>query len=165
MSDQRTFDPYDTFKKLSIQWEQRMNDMIHLCTNNNEFIKYAKISSDSNAGYVEWLRKNQEMLANQLNIPTKNDLANAAKLSIQTQEKLDSLEEQIWDLSDSVARTNKEMKSVVEVLQEVVKITAQLKTQQEETQEKLAELKNQLAERKATTKTNRKPVTATGATK
>ena len=85
------------------------------------------MSSDSNAGYVEWLRKNQEMLANQLNVPTKNDLANAAKLSIQTQEKLDSLEEQIWDLSDSVARTNKEMKSVVEVLQEVVKITAQLK--------------------------------------
>ena len=105
------------------------------------------------------------MLANQLNVPTKNDLANAAKLSIQTQEKLDSLEEQIWDLSDSVARTNKEMKSVVEVLQEVVKITAQLKTQQEETKEELAELKNQLAERKAPTKTNRKPVTATGATK
>ena len=42
MSDQRTFDPYDTFKKFSIQWEQRMNDMIHLCTNNNEFIKYAQ---------------------------------------------------------------------------------------------------------------------------
>ena len=147
MSDQRTFDPYDTFKKFSIQWEQRMNDMIHLCTNNNDFIKYAKMSSDSNAGYVEWLRKNQEMLANQLNLPTKNDLANVAKLSVQTQEKLDSLEEQIWNLSDSVARTNKEMESVVEVLHEVVKMTKQLKTQQTETEEELAELKNLLAEK------------------
>ena len=160
MSDQRTFDPYDTFKKFSIQWEQRMNDMIHLCTNNNDFIKYAKMSSDSNAGYVEWLRKNQEMLANQLNLPTKNDLANVAKLSVQTQEKLDSLEEQIWDLSDSVARTNKEMESVVEVLHEVVKMTKQLKTQLTETKEELAELKNLLAERQATTKNNRKPETS-----
>ncbi|WP_338451052.1 polyhydroxyalkanoate biosynthesis repressor PhaR [Niallia oryzisoli] len=163
MSNQRTFDPYETFKKVSIQWEQRMNDMIHLCTNNNDFIKYAKMSSDSNAGYVEWLRKSQEMLANQLNMPTKNDLANVAKLSIQTQEKLDSLEEQIWNLSDSVARTNKEMESVVEVLHEVIKMTKQLKTQQEETKEELAELKNLLAERQTTTKNNRKPVT--GATK
>ena len=152
MSDQRTFDPYDTFKKFSIQWEQQMNDMIHLCTNNNDFIKYAKMSSDSNAGYVEWLRKNQEMLANQLNLPTKNDLANVAKLSVQTQEKLDSLEEQIWDLSDSAARTNKEMESVVEVSHEVVKMTKQLKTQLTETKEELAELKNLLAERQTTTK-------------
>ena len=160
MSDQRTFDPYDTFKKLSIQWEQRMNDMIHLCTNNNEFIKYAQISSDSNAGYVEWLRKNQEMLANQLNVPTKNDLANVAKLSVQTQEKLDSVEEQIWDLSDSAVRTNKEMVSVVEVSHELVKMTKQLKTQLTETKEELAELKNLLAERQTTTINNRKPETS-----
>jgi hypothetical protein len=155
MSDQRTFDPYDTFKKFSIQWEQQMNDMIHLYTNNNDFIKYAKMSSDSDARYVEWLRKNQEMLANRLNLPTKNDLANVAKLSVQTEEKLDSLEEQIWNLSDSAARTNKEMESVVEL----VKMTKQLMTQLTETKEELAELKNLLAERQTTTKNNKKPET------
>ena len=160
MSNQRTFDPYDTFKNFSIRWEQRMNDMIHLYTNNNYFIKYAKMSSDSDARYVEWLRKNQEMLANRLNLPTKNDLANVAKLSVQTEEKLDSLEEQIWNLSDSVARTNKEMESGVEVSQEVVKMTKQLNTQLTETKEELAELKNLLAERQTTTKNNRKPETS-----
>ena len=160
MSDQRTFDPYDTFKKFSIQWEQQMNEMIHLSTNNNDFIKYADMSSDSNARYVEWLRKNQEMLANQLNLPTKNDLANVAKLSVQTQEKLDSVEEQIWDLSDSAVRTNKEMVSVVEVSHELVKMTKQLKTQLTETKEELAELKNLFAEKQTTTKNNRKPETS-----
>ena len=160
MSDQRTFDPYDTFKKFSIQWEQQMNEMIHLSTNNNDFIKYANMSSDSNARYVEWLRKNQEMLANQLNLPTKNDLANVAKLSVQTQEKLDSVEEQIWDLSDSAVRTNKEMVSVVEVSHELVKMTKQLKAQLTETKEELAELKNLLAEKQTTTKNIRKPETS-----
>lgn len=160
MSNQRIFDPYDTFKNFSNRWEQRMNDMIHLYTNNNYFIKYAKMSSDSDARYVEWLRKNQEMLANRLNLPTKNDLANVAKLSVQTEEKLDSLEEQIWNLSDSVARTNKEMESGIEVSHEVVKMTKQLYTQLTETKEELAELKNLLAERQTTTKNNRKPETS-----
>ena len=160
MSNQRILDPYDMFKNFSNQWEQRMNDMIHLYTNNNYFIKYAKMSSDSNARYVEWLRKNQEMLANRLNLPTKNDLANVAKLSVQTEEKLDSLEEQIWNLSDSVARTNKEMESGVEVSHEVVKMTKQLYTQLTETKEELAELKNLLAERQTTTKNNKKPETS-----
>lgn len=155
MSDQRIFDPYDTFKKFSIQWEQQMNDMIHLCTNNNDFIKYAKMISDSDARYVEWLRKKQEMLANRLNLPSKNDLANVAKMSVQTEEKLDSLEEQIWNLSDSAARTNKEMESVVEL----VKMTKQLMTQLTETKEELAELKNLLPERQTTTKNNKKPET------
>lgn len=160
MSNQRIFDPYDMFKNFSNRWEQRMNDMIHLYTNNNGFIKYAKMISDSNARYVGLLRKNQEMLANRLNLPTKNDLANVAKLSVQTEEKLDSLEEQIWNLSDSVARTNKEMKSGVEVSHEVVKMTKQLNTQLTETKEELAELKNLLAERQTTTKNNRKPETS-----
>ena len=160
MSNQRIFDPYDMFKNFSNRWEQRMNDMIHLYTNNNYFIKYAKMSSDSDARYVEWLRKNQEMLANRLNLPTKNDLANVAKLSVQTEDKLDSLEEQIWNLSDSVARTNKEMESGVEVSHEVVKMTKQLNTQLTETKEELAELKNLLAERQTTTKNNKKPETS-----
>ena len=160
MSDQRILDPYDMFKKFSIRWEQQMNDMIHLYTNNNYFIKYAKMSSDSDARYVEWLRKNQEMLANRLNLPTKNDLANVAKLSVQTQDKLDSVEEQIWTLSDSAVRTNKEMESGVEVSHEVVKMTKQLYTQLTETKEELAELKNLLAERQTTTKNNRKPETS-----
>lgn len=147
MSDQRIFDPYDTFKKFSIQWEQQMNDMIHLCTNNNDFIKYAKMISDSDARYVEWLRKKQEKWANRLNLPSKNDLANVAKLSVQTEEKLDSLEEQIWNLSDSMVRTNKEMESVVEL----VKMTKQLMTQLTETKEELAELKSLLPERQTTT--------------
>ena len=68
MSNQRILDPYDMFKNFSNRWEQRMNDMIHLYTNNNYFIKYAKMSSDSDTRYVEWSRKNQEMLANRLNV-------------------------------------------------------------------------------------------------
>ena len=83
----------------------------------------------------------------------KNDLANVAKLSVQTEDKLDSLEEQIWNLSDSVARTNKEMESGVEVSHEVVKMTKQLYTQLTETKEELAELKNCLQKDKQQRKT------------
>ena len=141
MADERQFDPYGTFKVFYDQWEKQVNDMIHLSTNNREFVALSKVGTDTQARYQEIFKKNLEYLANHLNLPTKKDVANIAKLSIQTEEKLDSLEEQMWKLQDSIDSSHKEMKSIVDVSSEIIKLTKQLKTEQIKSTKELEKIK------------------------
>lgn len=139
------YNPYDTFKKLSKQWEKQVNDYIHLWTNTEDFVSLSKLSTESHANFIERLRKNQELLATQLNIPTKKDLANVSKLTIQTEEKLDNLEEQIWSLADSVQQSNKEVEGIIEISNEVIKITKRLRTEMNKSKKEI-ETVNELKE-------------------
>jgi hypothetical protein len=142
MSTKRPYDPYDSFKKYSEIWEKQINDFLFLLSNNNEFVKISKVGNDAHSSYLEAFKKNQEELAGILNIPTKNDLANVTSLTIQTEEKIYSLEEQILDLQDSMKSQSKEIESVVEVSKEIIKLTKQLKTELVKTKKELADSKN-----------------------
>ncbi|MCM3113730.1 polyhydroxyalkanoate biosynthesis repressor PhaR [Neobacillus sp. MER 74] len=138
MSNNRPYDPFDSLSKITSQLEKQMNDLIYQVTDNKEFVRLLKRGSLSQTLLQERLSKNQELLASQLNIPTKNDLANVAKISIQTEEKLDGLEEQLWNLSDSADKTNQEIVTIVEISKEVMKVTTHLKSE-------LSELKKEKA--------------------
>jgi predicted RNase H-like nuclease (RuvC/YqgF family) len=129
MSSKRPYDPYDSFKKYSELWEKQINDFIFLWTNNNEFVKMANLGTDVQSRFQETLKKNQEAFASVLNFPTKSDVANVANLTIQADEKIETLEEQIWALQDSVKSQSKEIESVIEVSKEIIKLTKQLKTE------------------------------------
>lgn len=54
MVDQKTFDPYDMFKKFSDQWEKQANDFIKGSSNNPEFVSYSRLTSDTQARYLEF---------------------------------------------------------------------------------------------------------------
>ncbi|MBU8907554.1 polyhydroxyalkanoate biosynthesis repressor PhaR [Desertibacillus haloalkaliphilus] len=139
MSSYDSYEPFDLFKKVSHQWEKQMNDMIHLWTNNNEFVRYSRMTSDSQARYLDLFKKNQEMVLNQLNLPSKRDISNVSKMIVQTEEKLDTLEEQVWSVSDSVSDTQTEVEEVIKVSKEVIKVTKQIKTELTKTKKQLAE--------------------------
>lgn len=153
MTGQKTFDPYETWKSFMFQWEKQANDMIHLWTNNRDFVKFSNAGSELQTRYLERIQKNQELVANQLNLLTKSDLANVAKLTIQTEEKLDALEEQMWNLQDSIESSSKEF---TEESQEIIKQIKQLKSEQlknkkeleavREIGSELYEMKRELAE-------------------
>ncbi|NYE05460.1 chromosome segregation ATPase [Bacillus niacini] len=142
MSTKSSFDPYDSFKKYSEIWEKQINDFLFLLSNNNEFVKMSKVETDTHARYLEAFKKNQEAVAGVLNLPTKNDLANVTSLTIQTEEKIDSLEEKIWDIQDSLKSQSKEIESVIDVSKEIIKLTKQLKTELGKTKKELADSKN-----------------------
>jgi chromosome segregation ATPase len=142
MSTKSSFDPYDSFKKYSEIWEKQINDFLFLLSNNNEFVKMSKAGTDTHSRYLEAFKKNQEAVAGVLNLPTKNDLANVTSLTIQTEEKIDSLEEQIWDIQDSLKSQSKEIESVIDVSKEIIKLTKQLKTELGKTKKELADSKN-----------------------
>lgn len=146
MSDKKTFDPYDSFHKISLLWEKQINDFIYLWTNNNEFVKMTGMGTELQSRYLETLKRNQEALAGALNLPTKSDVTNVANLTIQAEGKMEALEEQIWELQDSVKSQSKEIESVVEVSKEIIKLTKQLKTELVKTKKELADTKSLHAE-------------------
>lgn len=102
MSKEKNYDPLQGFRRISEMWERQLNGMLYMITDNNEFVRLLSVGTDSHARYMERLRKNQELMAGVMNIPTKKDIANVAKLSLQTEEKIDILEEQVWNLQDSL---------------------------------------------------------------
>ncbi|WP_052352808.1 hypothetical protein [Neobacillus dielmonensis] len=149
MTDEKHYDPFEGYKRLAGIWEKQMNGLLYMMTDNRETVRLMKTGLDAHSRYMELLRKNQELMASFLNIPTKKDVANAAKLSIQTEEKIDLLEEQIWNIQDSLGRLNQEN---VEMLREVVSIIQQMKTEFQQAASQMAEtekVKKELQELKA----------------
>jgi prefoldin subunit 5 len=136
MSKEKTYDPLQGFRKISQMWEKQLNGLFYMMTDNNEFVRLLKVGTESHARYMELLRKNQELIAGVMNIPTKNDVANVAKLSLQTEEKIDILEEQIWNIQDSLGALNNEN---LALFQEIVSIVQQMKDEFQKMAQEVAE--------------------------
>ena len=146
MSDKENYDSYESLHKFSLLWEKQINDFIFLLTNNKDYVKMSHRGTDLHSRFLETFKKNQEALAGALNLPTKNDVTNVANLTLQAEEKMEALEEQIWDLQDSVKSQNKEIESVVEVSKEIIKLTKQLKNELVKTKKELSDTKSLHAE-------------------
>jgi hypothetical protein len=129
MSGNKPYDPYESIHKLSLLWEKQMNEFFYLLTDNKDFVKMSNVGTELKSRYLDAIKKNHEALANVLNLPTKNDVSNVANLTIQAEEKIEALEEQIWNLQDSMKTQSKEIESVVEISKEIIKLTKQLKTE------------------------------------
>jgi polyhydroxyalkanoic acid synthase PhaR subunit len=151
MSGKKPYDPVESFQELSQLWEKQINDFINHWTANKDFIKMSNAGTEINSRYLEAFKKNQETLASVLNLPTKNDIANVASLTVQAEEKIEALEEQILDLQDSMKSQTREIESVVDISKEIIKLTKQLKTELVKTKKeqiKTKELKAELQEMK-----------------
>jgi hypothetical protein len=146
MSGNKPFDQYESFHKFSLLWEKQLNDFFYLWTDNKEFVKLPNLGTELHSRYLEEFKKNQETLASVLNLPTKNDVTNIANLTLQAEEKMVALEEQIWTLQDSVKSQSKEIESIVEISKEMIKLTKQLKTELVKMKKELADSKDLQAE-------------------
>jgi uncharacterized membrane protein YgaE (UPF0421/DUF939 family) len=138
MSNEKNYDPFMGLNQLSEIWDKQITGLLYNLADNKEFVRTASIGINNYSMYLEKLKKNQEIFASFMNIPTKKDVANAAKLSIQTEEKIDILEEQIWKLQDSVSSITKEN---VEMFEEIVTIVMQMKNEFQKIAKEVAETK------------------------
>lgn len=138
MSKEKIFDPYESFKQISEMWEKQINGLLFMAADNNEFVRLANTGLGVHSRYMELLRKNQEIMAGIMNIPTKKDVANVANISIQAEGKIDNLEEQIWKLQDSLGALNKEN---LELFQEMVKMIKQMQIEFQKTVQEVTDLK------------------------
>jgi chromosome segregation ATPase len=145
MSKDKTYDPFESFKQISEMWERQVNGLLYMLTDNKEFVRTTNIGLDAYSRYMELLRRNQEFLSGIMNIPTKKDMANVANLSIQAEEKMDSLEEQIWNLQDSITSLTKDH---LNSFTEMVHLMKQMKNEFQKTAAELVEIKNNKADLK-----------------
>jgi hypothetical protein len=105
--------PYNSFRQVSEMWEKGLNGLLFQSLDNNPLIQMTKFGIETNSRYIEMLKRNRELMANYLNLPTKNDIANAVKQTIQAEEKIDILEEQIWNLQESFTLATEEQNKMI----------------------------------------------------
>lgn len=132
------YDPYKGFRDLTGMWEKQMNSLFLSWSDNTDYIKLSNVGLQTHTRYLEMLKRNQEIMASFMNMPTKTDVKNVAKLTIQAEEKIDALEEQIWSLQDSFAAVNKEN---MEFFGELVSLTKQMKEELDKNVKELREAK------------------------
>lgn len=90
----------DSLSVLASHTETQLNERVQSLLDDPKMIKRAHQCMEKHSSFLEKLREYSEVLALQLNIPTKDDVANVAKLTVQLEEKLDAIEEQIHQLKD-----------------------------------------------------------------
>jgi hypothetical protein len=138
MSNEKNYDPGESIKRITEMWEKGLNDLLMKSLDRSDLVRMTKVGVESHSKYVEILRRNQELLAFYMNLPTKNDVANVAKLTVQAEEKMDLLEEQMWNLQDSFTSANNEH---VKLFTELLEFTKQLKDEWLKTSQELADTK------------------------
>lgn len=135
--------PYDSFRQISIMLEKGLNGLLFQSINNNPLIQVTKIGIEANSRYIELLKRNRELMANYMNLPTKNDVANAVKQTIQAEEKIDILEEQIWNLQDQFTLATQEQNKV---LGEILDFTKHIHMEWQKASQELAALSQMKSE-------------------
>lgn len=91
-------DVYYELKKHGTNAERKINKKIQDSLNKKEIIELASLYSNQIAPQI---KRNQEIvdtLSIALNFPTKKDVANIAKMTVQLEEKLDKLDETLTSL-------------------------------------------------------------------
>jgi SMC interacting uncharacterized protein involved in chromosome segregation len=78
--------------------ERNVNRTIHSQLNREDIFRLAGLESEGRAERLREVKEQVEVLSLKYNFPTKNDVANIAKMLIQIEEKIDSLEEQLKEL-------------------------------------------------------------------
>jgi hypothetical protein len=129
--------PYDSIKQVSEMWEKGLNSLLFQSLDSNPLIQMTKIGIEANSRYIEMLKRNRELMANYMNLPTKNDIANAVKQTIQAEEKIDILEEQIWNLQEGFTLATEAQNKMIG---ELIDFTKHLHSEWQKASQELAQL-------------------------
>ncbi|MBY0098907.1 hypothetical protein [Mesobacillus maritimus] len=85
---------------LVAKYEKELNTLIQEKLNDHELVNSANEGLQKHLSTLRKLRKFNEFVAQQLNLPTKDDVAAIAKLVMQLEEKLDRIEDLLMHLLD-----------------------------------------------------------------
>lgn len=82
------------------KYEKEINNLIQERLNDNDLINSANEGIQKHLSTLRKLRRFNEIVAQQLNLPTKDDLAAIARLVMQLEEKLDRIEDMLMNMLD-----------------------------------------------------------------
>lgn len=101
-------DIYETIRNAGFALETQLNEWIQDQLNKEKLVLPAAFLSNAHGKLIQFISEFQEIISLHLNTPTKDDVANVAKLLIQTEEKIDDLNERMNDLAAVVEKLRKE---------------------------------------------------------
>lgn len=121
MPQQKTFDPYSFWKEYyetaESYWEKSMEETMK----REEFSEWLGKILDFNLGF----RKNLDIITKQyleqMNVPSKNDLANLSALIVNVDAKIDALEEQVEERLE-ISELKDEIKIIQTKLEEILQL-------------------------------------------
>lgn len=99
----------NAIKKAGMKVEKELNESIQNSLNKEDVLKELLSRSEATAGAMKKLQQAIETLSIPLNFPTKTDVANAAKLTVQAEEKMDLIDEKLMALTDSFEELKKSL--------------------------------------------------------
>lgn len=128
MSTQKTFDPFsiwqDYYKNVENYLGQSMNEQMKT----EEFSKWLGSVLDLNLLYKRMTDKSTKQYLDQINLPTREDLANLSSLIVNLDTKVDDLEEKLEENLDALALPANLKKEITSLKKEVKEIDSKLNT-------------------------------------
>ncbi|MCF2648765.1 hypothetical protein [Niallia circulans] len=107
-----TIDFYELLKKGGNLLQYRINNRIKNSLNQMSIIDFTSTKTNPLTNKLDQIQNYSEQLSNYINLPTKTDLANATQLIIQSEEKIDNLDDQLYELTNMM----REVKQLIEQL-------------------------------------------------
>ncbi|MRX71586.1 hypothetical protein GJU40_05270 [Bacillus lacus] len=98
---------YDMLKVLGFQAEKGANDWLQHMMNSKDFASCLHMATQIYDYLLSRIKEYHEIAAAQLNIPTKNDIANLGEMIIATEEKVDQLQDVIEELNNHMISEKK----------------------------------------------------------
>lgn len=102
MSNKQALDVYKILKLNGLKLENMLNQSIQSQLNQKFFIQTFGSHNQVAAAVIRKLQNSIETISIPLNFPTKKDVANATKINIQTEEKVDLLNEKVNEILQSL---------------------------------------------------------------
>lgn len=94
-------------KQIGYKSEGKLNKWLHQLFEDDQVMKLLKQGAKNHRKGLKELREYMNVIALYLNVPTKEDVANVAKISKQIEEKVDAIEERLMTGSTEVKRTKR----------------------------------------------------------
>jgi polyhydroxyalkanoic acid synthase PhaR subunit len=113
MSNEKANEFYKDLKKLAQGGESLLNEFIQKWLNQEELTRLVGNNSNMTGEIIKRLQKYQDLVTTALKIPTKDDVANVAKLVLQSEDKLELIEEQFKKLQNSLGNNCAEKAQVL----------------------------------------------------
>lgn len=97
-----SIDVYKLVKMYGYKLEYKINSSIQAQLNQGQFLRQFGSQSKAAAAVIKRMQNTVEALSIPLNFPTKKDVANATKINIQMEEKIDLIDEKVNTLLTSL---------------------------------------------------------------
>ncbi|WP_312098526.1 hypothetical protein [Niallia sp.] len=143
---QVTIDFYELLKKGGNLLQYRLNNRIKNSLNQISVIDFTSTKTNPLTNKLDQIQSYSEQLSNYINLPTKTDLANATQLILQSEEKIDNLDDQLFELTTMM----KEVKQLMEQLSlnSTDDYSLQLTNKITEQEQRISILQNELVQAK-----------------